>query len=117
MPFRRLKQEKNLLDLPCLGGMPTKHELAKRWMAVRLRVEHETWKRVKGVTRNRYWKKMIAAGQEEVWLTSSRQTQRWNNTDVMMHAETGARQLTDWWVTRSKAKLVQISQQERTTTG
>jgi hypothetical protein len=60
---------------------------------------------------------MIAAGQEEVWLTSSRQTQRWNNTDVMMHAETGARQLTDWWVTRSKAKLVQISQQERTTTG
>jgi hypothetical protein len=48
--------------------MPTEHGAARRLMAVRLRIEHETWKRVKGVTRNRYWKKVIAAGQEEVWL-------------------------------------------------
>jgi hypothetical protein len=68
MPFHRLKREKNLLDLPCLDEMPMEHGPAKKWMAVRLRVKHETWKRVKGVTRNRYWKKRIAAGQEEVWL-------------------------------------------------
>jgi len=48
--------------------MPTEHELAKRWMAVCLRIERETWKHEKGVLRNRYWKKMIDAGQEEVWL-------------------------------------------------
>jgi hypothetical protein len=48
--------------------MPTEHELVKRWMVVRLRIERETWKHEKGVLRNRYWKKMIDAGQEEVWL-------------------------------------------------
>jgi hypothetical protein len=48
--------------------MPTEHKLAKRWMAVRLRIERETWKHEKGALRNRYWKKMIDAGQEEVWL-------------------------------------------------
>ena len=67
-PFHRLKREKDLLDLPCLEEMPTEHEPAKKWMAVRLRVKHETWQRVKGKTRHRAWKKMIAAGQEEVWL-------------------------------------------------
>lgn len=67
-PFHRLKREKNLLDLPCLEEMPTEHEPNARWMAVRLRVKHETWKRVKGQTRNREWKKVIAAGEEEVWL-------------------------------------------------
>jgi platelet-activating factor acetylhydrolase len=66
-PFHRLKREKNLLDLPCLDEMPTEHEPAEKWMAVRLRVKHETWGRVKG-GRRRYWKKVIAAGQEEVWL-------------------------------------------------
>jgi platelet-activating factor acetylhydrolase len=44
MPFHRLKREKNLLDLPCLEEMPTEHEPAKKWMAVRLRVKHKTWK-------------------------------------------------------------------------
>jgi platelet-activating factor acetylhydrolase len=43
MPFHRLKREKNLLDIPCLDEMPTEHEPAKKWMAVRLRVKHETW--------------------------------------------------------------------------
>jgi hypothetical protein len=66
VPFYRLKQEKNLLNLLCLDGMLTEHELARRWMAVHLKVEHETWRRIKGVTKNRYWKKMIADGQEEV---------------------------------------------------
>lgn len=37
-------------------------------MALRFRVECETWKRIKRVTRNRYWKKMIAAGRGAVWL-------------------------------------------------
>jgi hypothetical protein len=68
MPFHRLKREKNLLDLACLDGMSAEHELARRWMAVCLKVEHETWKRAKGVTRNRYWKRMIADGQEVAWL-------------------------------------------------
>jgi hypothetical protein len=62
MPFHRLKREKDLLDLPCLEEMPTEHQPAKKWMAVRLRIE-----RVKG-GRTRYWKKMIAAGEEEAWL-------------------------------------------------
>lgn len=51
-----------------LEEMPTGHQPAKKWMAVRLRVERrETWERVKG-GRTRYWKKMIAAGEEEAWL-------------------------------------------------
>jgi hypothetical protein len=62
----RRVREKNLLNLLCLDGMLTEHELARRWMAVHLKVEHETWRRIKGVTKNRYWKKMIADGQEEV---------------------------------------------------
>ena len=89
MPFHRLKREKNLLDLPCIDGMLTEHEPAKRWMAVRLRIEHETWKHVKGVTRNRYWKKMIAAGQEEVCPRQAVRPKRWNNTNMIMHAGTG----------------------------
>jgi hypothetical protein len=97
MPFHRLKREKNLLDLPCLDGMPTEHEPAKRWMAVRLRTEYETWKRVKGVTRNRYWKMIVAGQEERSGSTSSRQTRGWNNTNMIMHTGTGARQLTDWW--------------------
>jgi hypothetical protein len=68
MPFHRLKREKDLLDLPCLEEMPTEHRPAKKWMAVQLRVErHETCERVKR-GRTRYWKKMIAAGEEEAWL-------------------------------------------------
>ena len=67
-PFHRLKREKDLLDLACLDEMPTDHQPAKKYMAVRLKVEHETWKRLKGQTRSWAWKNMIAAGQEEVWL-------------------------------------------------
>jgi platelet-activating factor acetylhydrolase len=49
MPFHRLRREKDLLDLPCLEEMPTEHEPAKKWMAVRLNVKrHEIWERIKG---------------------------------------------------------------------
>jgi len=68
MPFHRLRRGKDLLGLPCLEEMPTEHEPAEKYMAVRLRIKHETWKRVKGQTRHRAWKNMLAAGQEEVWL-------------------------------------------------
>ena len=67
-PFHRLRRDKDLLGLPCLEEMPTEHEPAKKYMAVRLRIKHETWKRVKWQTRHRAWKNMFAAGQEEVWL-------------------------------------------------
>ena len=68
MPFHRLRRDKNLLDLPCLDQMPTEHQPSKKYMALRLKIEHETWKRVRGKTRHRDWKKKLAAGQEEVWL-------------------------------------------------
>src|SRR2546429_55572 len=78
--------------------MPTEHEPAKKWMAVRLKVEHETWNRVRGQTRQQAWKKMIAAGQEEVWLhvkPSGPETEKYKSGNAAMDGGRSAGRLSN----------------------
>jgi len=89
--------------------MPTEHKPAKRWMAVRLRIEYETWKHVKGVTRNRYWNKMTDAGQEEVWLhvkPSDPEMEQYKHDNACRNRGSSADY---WWVTRSKTRMAMLS--------
>lgn len=70
-PFRHTlgyKQFKRLLDLPLLTEMPTEHMPRKRWIAVRLRIRHEMWKRARPHAMKHYWEHLQKLGQEEVWV-------------------------------------------------
>ena len=67
-PFLRVLPKKRLLNLPLTEELPCEHQPKEKWTAVRLRIRHETRKRLTG----RFGKKEIdrrrARGEEEVWL-------------------------------------------------
>ncbi|KAL2432890.1 hypothetical protein ABEF95_003341 [Exophiala dermatitidis] len=68
-PFlRTLSQEKKLLDLPVIHEQPTEHRPDEKWMAVRLKIRHEGWKRMTPGSKKRYWQKLQEMGQEEIWV-------------------------------------------------
>lgn len=67
-PFRRRlgARRKKLLDTAVLRDVPTEHRPSQRWVAVRLKIENETIKRLTPGIRKRYVEKLKREG--EVWL-------------------------------------------------
>lgn len=66
--WRRNLPAKKLLDLEVTKTMPTEHKPNKKWVAVRLKVQHEGRKRMVPHAKKKYWEKLRKAGEEEVWV-------------------------------------------------
>lgn len=66
--FRRNLPTKKLLDLDLIGKMPTEHKPEPKWMAVRLKIQHERHKKLLPHAKQRYWEKLMQTGEEEVWV-------------------------------------------------
>ena len=67
MPFKRYLGPKRLLDLALVQDIPSEHQPAARWTAIRLKFDHEASQRILG-GRKAYWKKAKMEGQEEIWV-------------------------------------------------
>lgn len=67
-PFFRVLPKKKLLDLPPTEELPHEHQPKEKWTAVRLRISHETTKRLTGKLGKKAIQRRVAKGEEEVWL-------------------------------------------------
>lgn len=68
LPFLRVLPKKKLLDLSLTDQLPHEHQPKDKWTAVRLRIPHETTKRLTGKLGKKAIQRRVARGEEEVWL-------------------------------------------------
>ncbi len=66
-PFLRKIGPKKMLNSQVLTELPTEHEPKQQWMAVRLKIKHETRKRLTPGAKKKYWDQISQSG-EEAWL-------------------------------------------------
>jgi platelet-activating factor acetylhydrolase len=67
-PFFKYLGKKKLLDVPRTDYVPVDHQPKEKYVAVRLRIKHETRQRIVMRTRKRYWEQLQKKGEEEVWV-------------------------------------------------
>jgi platelet-activating factor acetylhydrolase len=68
LPFLAVLPRKKLLDIPLTDELPNEHQPKEKWTAVRLRITHETTKRLTGQLGKKALQRRVAKGEEEVWL-------------------------------------------------
>ncbi|KIW69961.1 hypothetical protein PV04_02273 [Phialophora macrospora] len=67
-PFLRGLAKRKLLDSPVLTELPTEHTPNKKYTAVRLKITHETRKRLTPGARKKYWDEIRKSEEGEIWL-------------------------------------------------
>jgi platelet-activating factor acetylhydrolase len=68
LPFLAVLPKKKLLDISLTDELPVEHQPKEKWTAVRLRIPHETTKRLTGQLGKKAIQRRVASGEEEIWL-------------------------------------------------
>lgn len=96
MPFHRVLPKKKLLDLPITDDIPLEHLPKEHWTAVRLRIRHETRKRLTGQLGKRAMERRRSKGEEEVWLHVRPDEPELERYVSCAREEGGRKNLKDW---------------------